>query len=118
MTVADLLALLTKAGCAPTVRGSLLELADDPPEELVAYIELLQSGVRAVLTSRRWFGIDASGRGVGPLVDGALDFRLPLPSETHCLTVEGDRDAGWDVIHPRAKIGLPDAFTGPRQRTK
>ena len=118
MTVAILLDLLAKAGCSPSVRESFLELADDAPDELEGYVELLQSGLRAKLASRRWFGIDANGRGVGPHVDGALDFRLPLPSATHCLTVEGDVGAGWDVIDPRAKLDLPDAFAEPSPRKK
>jgi hypothetical protein len=118
MTAAKLLSLLSQAGCVPAVRGCLLEFAEDVPEELEGFVELLQSGLRAMLAGRRWFGIDASGRGVGPLTDGALDFQRPLPASTRCLAVEGEYGAGWDVIDSLAKIERPEAFAGPPQRTK
>ena len=118
MTAAKLLGLLTQAGCVPSCRGFHLEFAEDVPAKLEGYVELLQSGLRAMLTGRRWFGIDPAGHGVGPFTDGALDFHQPLPATTRCLSVEGEYGAGWDVIDPLAKHELPDAFAGIRQRTK
>jgi len=118
VTVVKLLGLLTQAGCSQSVRECFLELADNAPEDLEAYVELLQSGLRAKLAGKRWFGIDENGRGVGPLVDGALDFHRPLPLATRSLAVEGECDASWDVIDSRANTALADAFDVPRQRAK
>jgi len=118
MTAAKLLGLLTQAGCVPSVRGCFLEFDEDVPEELEGFVELLQTGLRAIIAGRHWFGIDADGRGVGPLADGALDFRRPLPATARCLAVEGEYGAGWDRIDPRALTEHPSAFEGTRQRTK
>lgn len=118
MTVAKLLDMLRAAGCAPSVRGHYLELAADPPDELEGYVELLQSGLRAMLTGRRWFGIDANGHGIGPLMDGALAFHQPLPSSAYLLCIESEPDAGWDYVDPRARVVLPDAFADPPRRPR
>ena len=58
MTAAALLAALEQAGCFPRVEGKELVLDCDPPAHLDSLIVILQSGLRALLTSRPWNGVD------------------------------------------------------------
>jgi hypothetical protein len=109
MTVSEIMAQLS-ATYELSIVDDALELNDDVPAELARYAALLQTGIRAKLTGRRWFGINAAGRGVGPGVDGALDFHRLLPLETELLCVEGDLQGGWDRIGEKAKRQLADAF--------
>jgi hypothetical protein len=117
VTAKELLAALTAAGCRPVAEGEDLVFAADPPAELGPYLELLHTGVRAVLTGKRWHGSDrgtggSSGpfpaRGSGPLAFGALDPGALLPPAVGLLTVAGD--SRWDRIPPQALLDLPDAF--------
>ena len=110
MTAARLLDLLRRAGCDPVADGWDLVLSADPPADLEPYLGLLHTGVRALLKGRRWFGLDDRGRGVGPLIDSALDPGRLLPASTRCLSVEGEIGAGWDVIGTGAADWLPNAF--------
>ena len=109
MTARELLDTLSAADCGPTVEGDELVFERDFRTDLAPLVELLQTGLRAVLTGRRWFGIDSTGRGVGPARDGVLNPASRLPSTVTLLTVEGCRD-GWDKIDPKARDVLPQAF--------
>ncbi|OWK34184.1 hypothetical protein [Fimbriiglobus ruber] len=111
MTARQLLDALTAAGCVPSIEGEELVLDTIPPAPLEPFVELLSTGMRALLTGRRWFGLDAqTGRGCGPLRDGALDPAQLLPSNVSLLCVEGDRI--WDR-HPLAVVLTPSAFEPP-----
>lgn len=100
-TARDLLAALGPYG--PAAEGTTLTLGPATPADLVAAVRVLHTGVRAVLTGRRWFGSDtASTRG------GELDPAAALPAWARLLTVEGDR--GWDRLHPRVRDELPHLF--------
>lgn len=114
MTAAELLAALHQAGCAPSVDGADLVLSTDPPDALATTVELLHTGVRAILTGKRWYGCDTTtGRGV------ELDPAARIPLNIDMLVVEGAAER-WDRIHPQARLDLPELFAaGPtRKRVK
>jgi hypothetical protein len=127
VTAASLLAALTAGGCRPTAEGEELVFHRPPPAHLHDPLAVLHTGVRALVTGRRWFGLDpATGkpcgphpaRGDGPLAFGALDPARPLPAGVGLLSVEGD--ACWDRLPPLARLNSPDLFaTGvaPHSRT-
>ena len=101
----------------PAVEGDALVFAFDPPEDLWQMAVILQTGLRAILMKRRWFGIDTDGhscgpypsRGNGPLAFGALDTAKPIPQQVRLLTVEGER--GWDRVRPASYMNFPQLFT-------
>lgn len=115
MTAADLLAALQQAGCEPAADGDELVLSADPPGPLVAKLELLHTGVRAILAGKCWYGCDtATGRTV------ALDPADLIPSRVGLLVVEGAAEL-WDRIHPLARLDSPELFarSGPtKKRTR
>lgn len=113
MTVRELLMELTKALCLPAVQGEDLVFDRDPPESLQGAIRVLQTGLRAVLTGRRWIGIDGKGRGAGR-PDGTLEPGEPLPAAVRLLTVEGD--AKWDRVPAAAFKALPRLFAAESRR--
>lgn len=111
----------------PTAEGAELVFDLDPPEDLWQMAVILQTGLRAVLTNRRWFGIDSDGhscgphpsRGDGPLAFGALDTAKPIPQQVRLLTVEGEQ--GWDRIRPASYLDFRQLFTTdlpPRRTTR
>ena len=89
MTAADLLRRLVEAGCDPAVEGADLTLDADPPAELEPLVGVLHTGLRAILSGRRWFAFDAAGRGCGPRSDHALDPGRLLPRGATHVCVEG-----------------------------
>lgn len=109
MTAQELLTLLSAADCPPSVEGDELTFDRDIPPDLEPFVELLQTGLRAILTDHRWFGIDAIGRGIGPGRDGALRTDALLPATVVLLIVEVSLD-GWDRIDSKARDYLPEAF--------
>ena len=107
MTAHDLLNALRFARCGPSVDGNELVLAAPAPPALVDAVELLQSGIRAAITGRRWFGIRSDGNGVGDAY-GLLNPRELLPIDVAMLTVEG---AGpWDKLPARISERMPKLF--------
>jgi hypothetical protein len=103
-TACALLALV--APYRPAVQGDELVFAADVPADLDPAVEALQTGLRAVLTGRRWFGIEgATGRGT------ELDPGAPIPAGVTLLSVEGDER--WDRIAPSARLDLPGLFAPP-----
>ena len=98
-TAADLLEQLR--AYVPRVEGYELAFDADPPADLEDAVGLLQSGIRAALTGRRWFGIDAGGRPRGTGTDGCLDPARPIPAAVTLLCAEGD--PRWDRVRPSAR---------------
>jgi hypothetical protein len=80
-----------------------LTLTLDPPRELVRVAVVLHTGVRAVLTGRRWYGCDGRTGRVFELDPGHL-----IPAAVTLLCVEGDHR--WDRIHPGARLDHPRLF--------
>ena len=119
MTVNELLLALSAADCTPRVEGDELAFDREPPADLLAYVSLLQTGLRAALSGRPWFGIDGSGTGfsLGTLFDGALNPADTVPAACTLLIVEGDR-SGWDRIQPALRDRLPQAFHKPGEKVK
>ena len=118
MTAAKLLDALTVAGCAPALDGPDVTFDRDPPPELDRYLDVLLTGVRALLVGKRWYGIDcATGRAVGPfpirthgpLAFGCLDPAAKLPRNAGLLIVEA-RAERWDRLSPWAADELPECF--------
>lgn len=128
MTARELLIALSAADCTPRVEGEELAFDRKPPANLLPYVELLHTGVRAVLTGRAWYGIASPrgkdgrgcglgcGRGCGPWLDGAMNPADEIPPSAALLTVAGDSD--WDRIRPGTIEKLPDAFREPTAKPK
>lgn len=106
LTAAGLAAGL--AAYAPVARPGGLEVTG-LPADLAGPVRLLQTGVRAVLTSRPWLGCDLrTGRVV------VLDPGRPVPREVGLLSVLGA--AKWDRIPAAARRDFPAAFAAPPVR--
>ncbi len=123
MTAASLLAALTAAGCRPTADGEELVFHRPPPLHLRGPLAVLHTGVRAVVSGRRWFGFDpATGKGCGPhparpdgpLAFAALDPARELPATVGLLCVEGD--TCWDRLDPLARLDQPALFAPSVER--
>lgn len=120
MTVHHLLADLRAARVRLEVCGERLNWlveGDTLSEELLQRMQILQTGLRAVLTGKRWFGVDVrTGRACGPhparghglLAFGALDPTCKLPAIVGLLAVEGD--VSWDRLSPLARLDFPALF--------
>ncbi len=103
MTTTVLLTALRAAGCEPDVDGAGLVFAADPPDPLAVRLEVLHTGVLAVLAGKRWYGCDpATGRTV------VLDPAALIPPTVGLLAVGGT--AVWERLHPVARLDLPDLF--------
>lgn len=100
-TARGLLALVKPLG--PSAEGAELVFDTDPPAELVPALSVVHTGVRALLTGRRWWGC-ASDK---PLVV-ELNPAAPIPACISLLAVEGDMR--WDRVHPTMRIELPHLF--------
>jgi hypothetical protein len=108
MTAAQLFAALQPYGVA-VEGGGLAYDADAPPDLERVLDAALHTGVRAVLSGRRWFGSTSSdGRSQKNPRVVELDPQKPLPRDTALLCVEGDDR--WDRVHPAAHIDCPDIF--------
>ena len=108
------LLLKALAPLEPAVGAGELVLSGAPPAHLDRLVMVLQTGVRAVLTNRPWYGTTDTGRGLGPLDDGALDPAKPLPWLTHRLCVAGD--GRWDAVPPWWREEFAHLF-GARPKT-
>jgi len=83
-------------------RGELIFTAD-PPAELVPVLEVLHTGVRAVLAGKRWYGCDGETGRVRELNPAA-----PIPEGVTLLCSEGD--SVWDRIGTATRLDLPSLF--------
>ena len=100
-TASGLLALVEPFG--PVVEGGALVFDTDPSAALEPALRVLHTGLRALLSGRRWYGCDGDSGRVVELQSVAL-----VPPGTTLLAVESD--ACWDRIHPDARIDLPHLF--------
>lgn len=119
MTAAKLLDAFTAVGLRPVIKGPDVVFLADPPDELARHLDVLLTGVRALLMGKRWHGIDARtgrscgpfpARAFGPLAFGALDTAAKLPRNVGLLTVEACGEK-WDRLPPRAVDNYPELFT-------
>ena len=119
MTAAKLLDAFIVAGCAPALDGPDVVFDTDPPPGLDRDLDVLLTGVRALLMGKRWYRIDcATGRTVGPyplrthgpLAFGCLDPAAKLPRNVGLLTIENGKAERWDRLPPFAVDDLPDCF--------
>ncbi len=114
MTAAELPDALAVAGCAPTIDGPAVVFDADPPAELARDLDVLPTGVRALLLGKRWYGIDcATGRFLG--TRGALNPAAKLPRNVGLLVVEAQAERR-DRLSPWVLDELPDRFL-PELRT-
>jgi hypothetical protein len=109
MTAVALLEAL--APYRPTVEGSELVVELDSPAGLLARLEILHTGVRAILTGRKWQGGTAATGDRLCVVD--LDPAEPIPPGITLLRVEGD--SRWDRVPAGARSGAPELFDRPRK---
>ena len=100
MTPSELLAALQ--AFTPAVDDGELTF-DELPLDLEAALRILHTGVRAMMTGRKWYGCDGkTGRVI------ALNPAATIPPGVTLLCVEGDAD--WDRPDPAARIDLPRLF--------
>jgi len=102
-TAAELLAAIHPFGVA--VEGEELVYAPDLPPELAAAVGVLQSGLRARLTGRKWVGCGSTAKTAAPVV---LNPCFPVPEWVTLLAVEGD--ARWDRVAATARTDFPELF--------
>jgi hypothetical protein len=107
MTASRLLAAARPFG--PTVEADGLSFAHALPPDLHPLVQVVQTGVRAVLGSRRWYGCDSH---TGRVIE--LSPALPIPDGVSLLAAEGD--SCWDRIHPAARLDHPGLFVPRRPR--
>lgn len=112
MTVHDLVAQLSAAECVPAIEEDELVFDRDVPDDLLPFVEVLQSGLRAYLTGRKWFGIDSTGHGAAR-PDGLLAFSDLLPDHVSLLAVEGEV---WDRVPWHAPRSAPTDRAFGKQR--
>jgi hypothetical protein len=116
MTASQLHAAFLSDGCQIVATEDGVGIRGAIPPKLEPYIEILHTGLRAIVLNRRWFGTDSGGRALGPhamgaglLREGALDRTKPLPPAVAQLFVEGPGE-GVDDVPTDAVDRLPDAF--------
>ncbi len=100
-TARELLGLVQQYG--PTVEGIDLTFDTDPPPELDAVLSVLHTGVRALLTERRWWGSTSEKPRVIE-----LNLAAPIPAGITLLSVEGDEV--WDRLAADAHLDFPQLF--------
>ena len=96
------------------VVGDELAYSPDLPAELAAAVRVLHTGLRALLTGRKWIGCGSTARTAAPAV---LNPVASVPPGVTLLCVEGD--TRWDRIGPVARVELPRLFDpapGPSAR--
>jgi hypothetical protein len=108
MTAAALLGAL--APYRPTVEGDELVVEFDPPAGLLAQLEILHTGVRAILSGRKWEG--RTDFMDDRLAVEDLDPAKPIPNRVTHLRVEGD--SRWDRVPAKARTGVPGLIDHPR----
>jgi len=73
------------------------------------FLDVLLTGVRALLLGKRWNGIDcATGRFLGK--GGHLNPAAKLPRNVGLLTVENGQAEPWDRLSPWVLTDFPDCF--------
>jgi hypothetical protein len=96
----------------PVVEGDKLGFGSDPPTALKPILRVLHTGIRALVTKRRWFATTASparsNARFSNLSAVELDPDAPIPANTIILCVEGDKRG--DRVRPVALIDHPELF--------
>jgi hypothetical protein len=113
LSAVGVLSLLSAAGVVATVEGVELALPPETPDDLLDWLAVIHTGVRAVLRGCRWIGSDPRP-GRTRVVE--LDPAKPIPLGVTLLCVEAD--PGWDRIHHLAVRDFPDLFGHPLPRPK
>lgn len=90
----------------PTVEVDELVVQGNPPAWLLARLEILHTGVRAILSGRKWQGWTAATSDRPCVVD--LDPAKPIPPSVTLLRVEGD--SRWDRVPASARTSSPEVF--------
>jgi hypothetical protein len=93
----------------PVVEDGDLVFGSDLPADLEPVVEVLQTGIRACLTGRPWWGSSVAPSHPRPRVE-RLNPGEPLPTWVGLLAVEGDQT--WDRIRPAAKLDFRGLFAG------
>ncbi len=101
-TARALAAVLTPFG--PGVDGCALVFDLEPPVHLEPALSVIHTGIRAILTGRKWYGCESER----PAVPRRLNPDALIPDEIAMLCVEGDHR--WDRINPVARHNLPELF--------
>ena len=110
MTAHQLLADLTAAGCRPEADGCELVLPTGPPPGLARPLDVLHTGVRALLVGRPWVGLVMTEDGTAlDALAVVLDPRVRLPAGVRYLGVLGDLAGGWDRVPASARC-MPGLF--------
>lgn len=110
LTAAAVYRDLVNGGAIVTIEGEDLVVTDSPTEVL-ARLSVLHTGVRAMVSGRRWFGYPPK---TGVVAE--LNPALPIPAGVSVLCVEGDR-RGWDRLPGSAVADYPTLF-GPALRRR
>jgi hypothetical protein len=105
LTARGLLELTEPFG--PAVEDGELVFDSDPPIELEALLPVLHTGVRALLSGRRWYGERSDKPGLT-----VLNPARPIPGGITLLCVE--EDGQWDRIHRNAWVDFPHLFETER----
>jgi hypothetical protein len=100
-TARDLLALVEPL--TPAAEGEDLVFDADPPADVDPLLRVLHTGVRALVSGKRWYGCDGATGRVCELNPGD-----PIPAGITLLAVEGDQR--WDRIDPSARLDHPHLF--------
>lgn len=95
---------------APSVDGPNLVGPTPLPAEWVADVKVLQTGLRALLTGRAWWGSSSDA----PVRVRVLSPDEPIPDGIGLVCVAGD--ARWDRISPDARCDFSHLFAAPVPR--
>lgn len=95
---------------APAVDGPNLVGPTLLPADLRTDVKLLQTGLRALLTGRAWWGSSTDA----PALVRVLLPDEPIPDGIGLVCVAGD--ARWDRIPPDARCDFPHLFAAPVPR--
>src|SRR5438874_1041085 len=104
MSALALLALVEPL--SPSVEGEELVFAADLPPDIEPLLLVLHTGVRALLSGRKWWG-STDVTAIRPRVD-VLNLDVPIPAWVGLLSVASDQR--WDRIHPAARLAHPELF--------
>ncbi|CAN5332531.1 hypothetical protein BH11PLA2_BH11PLA2_01750 [soil metagenome] len=114
MTASDLLKALSDAGVTVSMDAGKLRVSANVPEALGGPLAILQTGIRAILTGRPWYGYPA---GAASWKDGASNPLSPsrlLPAGFTMLCVAGGK---WNRIRPDLVQAHPELWDRPAART-
>lgn len=103
MTAFQLSNALTAAGVTLAADAGKLALTGPVPPSLMSACKVLKTGLLALASGRRWWGVESPG---GHWL--LLDTRLTVPDSVGLLAAEGA--ARWDRVRPGARLDCPHLF--------